>query len=129
MFSDELSLLALYGLVVAFTILLQTTGVMGQLGMGYLLSARDEPRKVVGITARLERALANSVVAMTLFAPAVLILAAGDKFTPSTLQAAQVFVVARLIYIPAYAFGIAGLRTLVWLVGFVATITLYFLGL
>ena len=129
MFSDELSLLALYGLVVAFTILLQTTGALGQLGMGYLLSARDEPRKVVGITARLERALANSVVAMTLFAPAVLILAAGDKFTPSTLQAAQVFVVARLIYIPAYAFGIAGLRTLVWLVGFVATITLYFLGL
>ncbi len=129
MFQDELSILALYGLLVALSILLQTTGAFAQLGMGYLLSARDERRSLTGITARIERAVNNSAIAMAMFAPAVLILAARDAFTAATLQAAQAFLIARLIYLPAYAFGITGLRTLVWLVGFAATITLFFLGL
>ena len=129
MFTDELSLLALYGLLVALTVLLQTTGAMGQLGMGYLMSARDENRQAAGMTARLERALNNSVIAMTLFAPAILILAARDAFSDTTLIAAQLFLLARVIYLPAYALGIMGLRTLVWLVGFAATAILYFQAL
>ena len=129
MFTDELSLLALYGLLVALTVLLQTTGAMGQLGMGYLMSARDENRQAAGMTARLERALNNSVIAMTLFAPAILILAARDAFSDTTLMAAQLFLLARVIYLPAYALGIMGLRTLVWLVGFAATAILYFQAL
>ena len=129
MLQDELSILALYGLLVALSILLQTTGAFSQLGMGYLLSARDEKRTLTGITGRIERAVNNSAIAMALFAPAVLILAAKDAFSPATLQAAQVFLAARVIYLPAYAFGITGLRTLAWLAGFVATLTLFFLGL
>ena len=129
MFDNELSILALYGLFVAFSILLQVTGALNQLGMGYVLSARDEKRTPTGITARLDRAQHNSVVALALFAPAVLILAINDGFRPATLQAAQIFLIARVIYLPAYGFGITGVRTLAWLVGFIATITLYFLGL
>ncbi|MGB5559730.1 MAG: MAPEG family protein [Paracoccaceae bacterium] len=129
MFNDELSILALYGLLVALTVLLQTTGLMGQLGMGYLMSARDENREAAGMTARLERALNNSVVAMTLFAPAILIIAIRDGFSDTTLMAAQIFLLARVVYLPAYALGIMGLRTLVWLAGFAATAVLYFQAL
>jgi len=129
MFDDELSILALYGLLVALTVLLQTTGALGQLGMGYLMSSRDENREAAGMTARLERALNNSVVAMTLFAPAILILAARDAFSDASLTAAQLFLLARVVYLPAYALGITGLRTLVWLAGFAATAVLYFLAL
>ncbi len=105
MFTDELSILALYGLLVALTVLLQTTGSMGQLGMGYLMSARDENREAAGMTARLERALNNSVVAMTLFAPAILILAIRDAFSDTTLMAAQIFLLARVVYLASLCPG------------------------
>ena len=111
----ELTVLALYGLLVAITLLLQATGSMSQLGMGYLLSSRDEGRTASGIAARLDRALSNSVTAMALFAPAVLIIASRDQ--------------SSVVYLPAYAFKITGIRSLAWTVGFFATILLYFMAL
>ena len=129
MLTDELSILALYGLFVALTLMLQATGASLQLDMGYLLSSRDESRTVTGMAARTGRALDNSITALVLFAPAILILSHKDAFGGGTLLAAQVFLAARVIYLPAYVFGIRGLRTLVWLVGFFATVILYFLAL
>ena len=125
----ETTILAAYGLLVMLTILLQVIGGMQQLSIGYLLSARDETHTVRGMTARLKRALDNSVVAMALFAPAILILEVLDRTTPSTLLAAQVFLIARIIYLPVYALGVPAIRTLVWLAGFAATAILYFLAL
>jgi uncharacterized MAPEG superfamily protein len=129
MFDSELSILAIYGLVVAISVALQTSGAIGQLGIPYLLSARDEGRSASGTTARLDRAQSNAVQAMALFAPAILILALKDGFSDATLLAAQVFLIARIVYLPAYAFGVTGLRTLTWIAGFLATISLYFLAL
>ncbi|WP_295510815.1 MAPEG family protein [uncultured Sulfitobacter sp.] len=125
----ETTILATYGLLVMLTILLQVLGGMQQLSLGYLISSRDETRTVSGMTARIERALANSITAMALFAPAVLILVILDRTSPATLLAAQVFLVGRIIYLPVYALGIPALRTLVWLVGFAATAMLYLLAL
>ncbi len=125
----ETTILAAYGLLVMATIFLQVLGGMQQLSLGYLMSARDETRSVTGMTGRLKRALDNSIVAMTLFAPAILILVILDRTSPATLLAAQVFLIARVIYLPVYAFGIPAIRTLVWLVGFAATAILYFLAL
>lgn len=127
--SSELTILALYGLFTALVLLLKVTGAMGQLGMGYLLSSRDEARTLTGITARLDRALTNSVTAMALFAPAILILDAKGAFGASTLTAAQVFLISRVLYVPAYGLGLTGLRTALWLVGFAATLALYLMGL
>ncbi|MCB2128118.1 MAG: MAPEG family protein [Rhodobacteraceae bacterium] len=127
--SSELNILALYGLFTCLVLVMQATGALSQLGMGYLLSARDEQRSATGIAARLDRALANSVTAMALFAPAILILALKDGFTGSTLTAARVFLVARVLYVPAYGAGISGLRSLFWAAGFAATAALYVLAL
>ncbi|MEM6637162.1 MAG: MAPEG family protein [Pseudomonadota bacterium] len=129
MLTSELSILAIYGLFVAITLVLQASGAFFQLDMGYLLSSRDETRTVTGMAARTERALANSVTTMALFAPAILILAIKDGFSGHSLLAAQAFLAARVVYLPAYVFGIVGLRTLVWTVGFFATIALYVLAL
>lgn len=125
----EVTLLALYGLLVILTLILQATGTMTQLGLGYLLGSRDETHSITGITARLERALNNSVTAMVLFAPAVLLLVATDSTSNQSLLAAQAFLVARVIYLPAYAFGITGVRSLAWTIGIFATIALYLLAL
>ncbi|MEW9921057.1 MAPEG family protein [Marimonas sp. MJW-29] len=125
----ELQILAAYGLLVLLTILLQVLGSMQTLSMGYLMSARDEPREVGRMTARIRRALDNSVTAMALFAPAVLLLEVQDRTTDATLLAAQVFLIARIIYLPVYALGVPAIRTLAWLAGFAATAVLYFLAL
>lgn len=127
--SSELNILALYGLYTALILLLQVTGAMSQLGMGYLLSSRDEHRTLTGITGRLDRALVNSVTAMALFAPAILILAVKEEFGTTTLTAAQAFLIARILYVPAYALKLTGVRTLLWLVGFAATVALYLVAL
>lgn len=126
---SELTILLTYGLVVAALLALKTTGMMGQLGMGYMLSARDEPRALEGMLGRLNRALDNSVTALALVSPPLVIIGLTDSSTGESLIAAQAFLVARVAYIPAYAFGIRGLRTLVWLGGFAATVILYFLAL
>ena len=127
--SSELNILALYGLYTALILLLQVTGTMSQLGMGYLLSSRDEHRTLTGITGRLDRALVNSVTAMALFAPAILILAVKEEFSATTLTAAQAFLIARILYVPAYALKLTGVRTLLWLAGFAATVALYLVAL
>ena len=129
MLSSELSILLTYGLVVALLLGLKLTGMMTQLDMGYLLSSRDEHRTLEGMLGRTNRALDNSVTALVLFAVPVLVLAVRDAYTGQSLLAAQVFLAARVVYIPAYVFGIVGLRTAVWLAGFLATLVLYFLAL
>ena len=125
----EIQILVLYGFLVIITLLMQATGAMTQLGMGYLLSSRDEKRTVSGIAGRLERALNNSVTAMVLFAPAVLLIVVTDSSTNQSVLACQVFLLARLVYVPAYAFKLTGIRSLAWTVGLLCTALLYFLSL
>ncbi len=127
--SSELNILALYGLYTALILLAQVTGALGQVGMGYLLSSRDDHRSLTGITGRLDRAMTNSITAMALFAPAVLLLAQKDAFSAASLTAAQAFLIARILYVPAYAMGMRGVRTLLWLIGFAATAALLLMAL
>ena len=129
MFTDELSILLVYGLLTALLLGLKLTGMMTQLDMGYLLSSRDEHRTLEGMLGRTDRALSNSITALALFAPPILVLGLKDNFTGESLLASQVFLGARIVYVPAYIFGIQGVRTAVWLAGFLATILLYFLAL
>ncbi|MCV2870106.1 MAPEG family protein [Defluviimonas sp. WL0002] len=127
--SSELNILALYALLVCLLVFLKVSGATSQLGIGYLMSARDEKRELKGITARLDRALTNSTTAMVLFAPAILSLGQVGAFSSSTLIAAQIFLIARILYVPAYALGLTGVRTAIWLAGFAATIVLYIIVL
>ena len=129
MLGTELTILLVYGLYTALVLGAKVTGMIATVDMGYLLSSRDETRTLEGMLGRLDRALNNSVTAMALFAPAVLVIAIRDQSSGASLLAAQVFLVARVVYVPAYMFGIRGLRTLVWFVAFLATIMLYFLAL
>ncbi|MGD9295406.1 MAG: MAPEG family protein [Roseobacter sp.] len=125
----EITILILYGFLVIVTLLMQATGAMTQLGMGYLLSSRDEHRTVSGIAGRLERALNNSITAMVLFAPAVLLIVVTDSSSNQTVLACQAFLIARLVYLPSYAFKLTGIRSLAWTVGLLCTALLYFSAL
>lgn len=127
--SNELSILALYGFLVLVTLVLHVLATMSQVGLSMLANPREDMPTLTGLAGRLERALKNSVVAMALFAPAVLILQANGGLTSNTLLAAQVFLVARLAYVAVYAAGTPWLRTVIWTFGFLATGYLYLVAL
>ncbi|MEM9738666.1 MAG: MAPEG family protein [Pseudomonadota bacterium] len=129
--SSELSILALFGLLIIVVILLNVLTAMQQVGLKTLGGARDDMGALTGLAGRVARTLDNSIVAMTLFAPAILLLASKDAFTSGSLIAAQVFLIARVLFVPIYAFAIPipFLRTVVWMAGFLATAYLYVLAL
>ena len=127
--STELQILGLYGLVVIITILAQVLTAQAQVGLGMLVKPRDDMPTLLGIAGRMERAQLNSIVAMALCAPAILILAQKGLATSTTLLAAQVFLIARILYVVVYAMGLPWARTLLWLAGFLATAYLYLAGM
>ena len=120
--------LALYGLLCLVTILAQVVAAAGKLDLTQLMGNREGLPSLTGMAGRLDRAQANSVVAMALFAPAVLILALQPDPAAGATPA-WIFLLARLAYVVVYALGIAYLRTIVWLVGFIMTLWLYLLPL
>lgn len=73
---------------------------------------------------RARRAHANAVENLAVFAPIVLVAALAGVSTPTTALAAQVYVAARLAHYLVYAAGIPGLRTLAFVTGWGATLTI-----
>lgn len=126
---SEIGILGLYGLFVILTIVVQGSVAQAQVGQLALLKPRDDMPRLTGVAGRMDRAQMNSVVALALFAPAVLMLAQNGLATTSTLRAAQAFLIARVLYVPLYAWGVIGVRTLVWIVALLATIWIYIVAL
>ncbi len=120
----ELKVLALAGLLQAFQFLLMAVPVNLQMGVRYTGGNRDEQRTPHGVPGRLYRALNNHFEALLLFTVAVVVVVLGDASSPLTASCAWVYLAARVVYIPAYASGVFLVRSLVWGVGFGATIVM-----
>jgi len=93
-------------------------------GMPWLTSNREVEKKppLAGAAARAERAHANFRENFPAFVAAVLILVYSGHTGTGTAVASAVFVVARILYIPAYIGGIPPLRTLMWSLGWGSTL-------
>lgn len=114
--------LALFLQVVQYALLSVTANL--QLGTRYTTSPRDKHKPLTGIPARLERALQNHFEALTLFTPAVLIVTLSGQSSPLTAACAFAYLGARALYIPAYAYGWVPGRSIIWALGFFATIAM-----
>ena len=120
----EMSYLAMYGLFLVPLILVQVLISGRQHGLLALFGNRENLIST-GIAERAERAVQNSILAMALIAPSVLMLAHADISSPSTVFAIQVFLAARIVYAACFIIGITYLRTIAWIIGFLATAYLY----
>jgi uncharacterized MAPEG superfamily protein len=86
-----------------------------QRGYGWALSPRDaavEP--LMGIPARLERAMRNYLETFTFFGATVMLAHTVGRHTKMIAAGSMIYLFARLIYLPLYAFGVPVLRTVVW---------------
>lgn len=80
-----------------------------------IVGNRDHPPEMSIVAARLDRAKNNMLEALPLFLTlALLALVKGDA-TAQAAQGATIFLVARVVYVPAYVSGIPLLRSIVWL--------------
>jgi len=124
--TPELTALALAGLLQAVQLTLFATPANLQLGPEFTTGPRDTPpkRPLGPVTARLQRAMNNHFEGLILFTLAVVVVTLGGKSTPFTHSAAYTYLIARVLYVPAYAYGLQPWRSLIWGVGFLATLTL-----
>ena len=113
--TTELMILG-WTLVLALVQILLTSAFRNrETGMSYNMSARDTPAPPMGrVTARLQRAQANLFETLPLFAAAVLVANAGGHENGMTLLGAQLYLGARVLYLPLYAFGVPLVRSLAW---------------
>lgn len=100
-----------------------------QVGPKYAMSARDTPRQLTGVAGRLQRAMTNHFEGLILFAIAALVITFADKGSTWTALWSYLYLAARVLYLPAYAFGLSPWRSLIWFAGFGATVALLILAL
>ena len=126
--TPELTVLALAALLQAVQFALMSVPANLELGTGTTLGPRDpvsgQPPMAARLsprTGRLYRAFGNHFEALILFTIAVVLVTLSGQSTPFTVACAWVYLGARILYIPAYAFGWTPWRSVLFAVGFAAT--------
>ena len=125
----ELTVLALAGILQAVQWILVAIPAMYELGPSKMMSARDRSRIGGSIeeqmsekTARLYRAHNNHFEGLILFTLAVVVVILGNKTSTFTAGCAWTYLIARMLYIPAYYFGLRPWRSYIWFLASSASI-------
>ncbi|WP_299201274.1 MAPEG family protein [uncultured Tateyamaria sp.] len=123
--TPELTALALAAILQVLQFLLMAVPTNIELPQGKTLSPRDRDRlggdiqdQVSNKTARLIRAWENHFESLALFTIAVIVVSLANANTAFTATCAWIYLAARILYIPAYYFGLAPWRSLIWFVAF-----------
>jgi len=129
--TPELTALALAGLLQAIQFALVSVPANLELGPAKTASPRDRDRlggsledQLSNRTARLYRALNNHFEGLILFTLAVVVVSLSDTNSTFTAACAWTYLAARVLYVPAYAFGWRPWRSLIWFCGFLASLAM-----
>jgi uncharacterized MAPEG superfamily protein len=120
--ATELTLLGVAVIVGLVQVALAAASGSRQRDMAWLLGPRDDARPVTGVAARLDRALKNFLETFPLFAAAVIAAHLAGKLGDLTLGGSALYVAGRIAFVPLYAMGTQGLRTIVWVVSMVGIV-------
>ncbi|WP_232830384.1 MAPEG family protein [Oceanicella sp. SM1341] len=118
----EITVLALGGLLLAVQFGLMAVPANLQLGPRATMGPRDEPLQLTGIAGRLHRALGNMTEALVLYGAAAVSVTLSDAGSAFTATCAWVWLAARVVYVPCYAFGLSPWRSLCFAIGFAAAV-------
>ncbi len=119
--TPELTALTLAALLQVAQLCLYSVVGRAQAGTKAALKPRDEPIHLTGKAGRVHRAMNNHFEGLILFAIACLIVTLSDQSTGFTTTCAVAYLIARVLYIPAYVLGWVPWRSVIWSVGFLAT--------
>lgn len=126
----EAKILGLAALLQVIQIALMAVPANLELGPRLTMGTRD-PQDVEGgnpyllmsrRTGRLHRAMNNHFEALILFTIAVALVTWAGASSAVTATCAWTYLAARVLYVPAYAFGWAPWRSYLWALGLLATV-------
>lgn len=83
------------------------------------LGARDEQPPLSPLGGRAQRALDNMHEALPVFITLAILHVVQKTAAPLAVHGAALFLLARVVYVPAYMSGVAGVRSAVWVVSWV----------
>lgn len=124
MASAELTVLGLAALLQAVQMGLAGWSMNRDVGAEWNAGPRDDTPRLSALTGRLRRAVDNHFEGLILFAVAVILISRTGGGNGLTAACAWAYLLARIAYLPAYAFGWTPWRSLIWAVGFLATFTM-----
>lgn len=124
--TPELAALVLAALLQMVQFVLFAVPANLELGPDYTAGPRDTApkRSLSPRTARLQRAMNNHFEGLILFGIAATVISVSGQSTALTAACAWAYLGARLLYIPAYAFGWTPWRSVIWAVGWTATLAM-----
>ncbi|AUQ51257.1 MULTISPECIES: MAPEG family protein [Phaeobacter] len=120
--TPELTALTLAALLQALQFCAYAITANRQLDPKIALGPRDTPVTLTGTAGRFKRAMENHFEGLILFTIACGVVVISDQSTGFTAGCAWVYLCARLLYVPAYALGWTPGRSIIWFVGFFATV-------
>jgi uncharacterized MAPEG superfamily protein len=124
--TPELTALTLAALVQMGQFILYAVPANLELGTRYTMSPRDKApeRSVSSLTGRMQRALNNHFEGLILFTLAVVVVTLSGQANAFTAACAWTYLAARVLYVPAYAFGLVPWRSVIWAVSWFATLAM-----
>ncbi|WP_273690520.1 MAPEG family protein [Ketogulonicigenium vulgare] len=118
----ELIVLVLVALLQVVQIML-AGAAMNQAGlMQWNAGPRDTAPIFPPLVGRLIRAVNNTTEGLVLFAIAVIVTVITGQSSGLTATLAWIYLAARVLYVPAYAFGWSPWRSAIWAVGLLSTV-------
>lgn len=122
--TPELTALTLAALLQVLQFVAYSITAQRQVGTKYAASPRDTPPNLTGKAGRLQRAMDNHFEGLILFGIAVTVITYSGQNDEKTALACAIYLIARVLYVPAYVFGFSPWRSLIWFIGFLATVYL-----
>jgi uncharacterized MAPEG superfamily protein len=122
--TTELTVLAYAALLQCVQFIAYSVAANLQVGPKAAMSPRDQSIPLTGKAGRLQRALNNHFEGLILFTIAVLVIHLGDKGSGLTANLCWAYLGARVLYVPAYYFGLSPWRSIIWGIGWLATVGL-----
>ncbi len=127
--SAETTALGLAAIVQVAQIGLAAISMNRDVGPRWNASPRDNQPEFSAMTGRLRRAVSNHFEGLIFFTIAVLMVTLEDRSNVLTVFCAWLYLAARILYVPAYAFGWSPWRSVIWAVGFFATMAMIIFAL
>ncbi len=122
--TPELMALTLAALLQVLQYCAYSIASITQVGVNKAAGSRDNPIVLTGTAGRLQRAMNNHFEVLILFTIAVVVVTYTDQSNGKTMLAAFTYLGARILYIPAYVFGLNPWRSIIWFAGLGAIITM-----
>jgi uncharacterized MAPEG superfamily protein len=119
--TPELTVLALAALWQAVQIVLAGASMNRDAGLDWNAGPRDTEQAFSNLTGRLRRAVDNHFEALVFFTIAVVVVTLSGSASALTATCAWIYLAARIIYVPAYAYGWSPWRSVIFGVGAAAT--------